>query len=257
MRSSTACGRGDRYRADVASDEATCIDLSGQRWPDVRPGLTLLVPLGSTEQHGPHLPLDTDTVIATEVANRAAARHGGAVMVAPALPYGASGEHAGFPGTLSIGTSALTSVRVELGRSSTLPNGGPFARLVFVNGHGGNHTAVADALVTLLAEGRNVTAWWPRIPGGDAHAGHTETSLLLAIAPERVRLPDGDRRTDALRGNTEPLSSLLAAMRSGGVRAVSPSGILGDATTADAREGERMLLDLVGQLVSFLGLPTG
>lgn len=255
MRSSTACERGDRYRADVSSDDADPIDLGGQRWPDVRPGLTLLVPLGSTEQHGPHLPLDTDTVIAAELAIRAAARCGDAVIVAPALPYGASGEHAGFHGTLSIGTSALTSVLVELGRSATPPNGGPFARLVFVNGHGGNHTALTVALAILQDEGRNVTAWWPQVTGGDAHAGHTETSLLLAIAPERVRFPAGDRRTDALRGNTEPLSTLLAALRSGGFRAVSPSGILGDATTADAQEGERMLLDLVEQLVSFLGLP--
>ena len=247
--------RGASYRADVESDDATPIELGRHRWPEVRPGLTLLVPLGSTEQHGPHLPLDTDTVIATEVATRAAKTNLATVIVAPALPYGASGEHAGFPGTLSIGTSALTSVLVELGRSATPPNGGPFARLVFVNGHGGNHTSLADALAILRSEGRNVAAWWPQIPDGDAHAGHTETSLLLAIAPELVHRPIRDGRTDALRGNTEPLSSLLAAMRSGGVQAVSPTGILGDATTANAQDGERILSALVEQLVSFLGIP--
>ena len=248
---------GASYRADVDSGEAIPIELGRYRWPEVRPGLTLLVPLGSTEQHGPHLPLDTDTVIATEVATRVANKNLGAVIVAPALPYGASGEHAGFPGTLSIGTSALTSVLVELGRSATPPNGGPFARLVFVNGHGGNHSSLADALAILRSEGRNVAAWWPQVLDGDAHAGHTETSLLLAIAPEVVRRPIRGGRTDALRGNTEPLSSLLAAMRSGGVQAVSPTGILGDATTANAQDGERILSTLVEQLMAFLAAPLG
>ena len=82
----------------------------------------LLVPLGSTEQHGPHLPLDTDTRIAVA---RCAGRVGRrrcrprlAVLVAPAVAYGASGEHEGFAGTLSIGQEALESVVVELGRSA-------------------------------------------------------------------------------------------------------------------------------------------
>lgn len=246
---------GTAFGLTVASNEPTPIDLARHRWPEVRPGLTLLVPLGSTEQHGPHLPLHTDTVIATEIATRVAAMNANAVIVAPALPYGASGEHAGFPGTLSIGTSVLTSVLVELGRSATPPDGGPFGRLVFVNGHGGNSAALVDALVILRSEGRNVAAWWPQVPGGDAHAGHTETSLLLAIAPELVHLPAGDGRTNPLRGTTEPLSSLLSALRTGGVRAVSPTGILGDATTANAQEGERILAALVDRLQSFLGLP--
>lgn len=241
----------------MKSDDTIPIDLGRLRWPEVRTGLTLLVPLGSTEQHGPHLPLDTDTVIAQEVATRAAARNRDGLIVAPSLPYGASGEHAGFPGTLSIGTAALTSVLVELGRSATPPNGGPFARLVFVNGHGGNHTALTDALAILRSEGRDVAAWWPKVPGGDAHAGHTETSLLLAIAPELVHLPVRNRGTDPFRGNTEPLSSLLEAMRSGGVQAVSPTGILGDATTANAQDGERILSALVDQLTASLGPPPG
>ena len=238
----------------METDDATSNDLVRRSWTEVRSGLTLLVPLGSTEQHGPHLPLDTDTVIATEVATRAAATMGGGVLVAPALPYGASGEHAGFPGTLSIGTAALTGVLVELGRSATKPNGGPFARLVFVNGHGGNHNALTDALEILRSEGRDVAAWWPAIPHGDAHAGHTETSLLLAIGPHLVRVAP-DHGGEELRGNTEQLSSLLAAMRRGGVRSVSATGILGDATAANASDGERTLSALVEQLRSFLVAP--
>lgn len=216
-------------------------------------GATLLVPLGSTEQHGPHLPLDTDTRIASAIAQRAADRlqaDGQAVFVAPALPYGSSGEHAGFAGTLSIGTDVLTQVLVELGRSATAPDGGPFTRVVFVNGHGGNHEALTNAVALLRSEGRSVDAWWPPAPVGagfdpstDTHAGHIESSILLALAPELVHL---DR---AAPGTTRPLRELLPTMRTGGVKAVSPNGVLGDPTTATAIDGERFLTRWSGDLV--------
>jgi creatinine amidohydrolase len=89
-------------------------------WPEVPSGALFLVPTGSYEQHGPHLPLDTDTTIATAVARRAAdvlAGGDGPVLVGPAIAYGASGEHQDFPGTVSIGTDALRQELVELGRS--------------------------------------------------------------------------------------------------------------------------------------------
>src|SRR5512144_965995 len=108
------------------------LTLGDAPWPDVRDAV-LLVPLGSLEQHGPHLPLDTDTRIAVAVARDAAIRLPGTV-VAPALVYGASGEHEAFPGTVSVGTAALAHGLVELARSATRA----FARGVVVNGHGGN-----------------------------------------------------------------------------------------------------------------------
>ena len=91
----------------------------------------LLLPLGSTEQHGPHLPLDTDTVIAVAVAAGAAQRDPAAV-VAPPLAIGAAGEHAGFAGTLSIGTDVLAAVLVEIVRTA----GREFAGVLVVNAHG-------------------------------------------------------------------------------------------------------------------------
>src|SRR5690242_17460674 len=78
----------------------------------------LAVPVGSTEQHGPHLPLSTDTDLAVALCAGLAGRRSG-VLVAPAIPYGSSGEHAGFPGTLSIGQRALELLIVELCRSAT------------------------------------------------------------------------------------------------------------------------------------------
>lgn len=198
-----------------------------------------MVPLGSTEQHGPHLPLDTDTRIAAAVARGAQARLGDQWLVAPALAYGASGEHQSFAGTISLGTEALTLLLVEYGRSA-----GIWARrVVFVNGHGGNVAALNAAVAELRAEGRDA-AWCPcTAAGGDAHAGHTETSVLLHISPAYVW-------TDRwLAGNTAPLPELLGSMRRGGVAAVSPVGILGDPTTATAAEGERILTEMVDESV--------
>ena len=117
--------------------------LADQTWPEVDGQRVLLVPLGSTEQHGPHLPLDTDTRIAQAIANGAAGQL--EAVVAPALAYGASGEHAGFDGTLSIGTEALRLVLIELVRSAALT----FGRIVLVNGHGGNHEATTHAVEQL------------------------------------------------------------------------------------------------------------
>jgi creatinine amidohydrolase/Fe(II)-dependent formamide hydrolase-like protein len=109
------------------------VNLGAAAWPDVEPASHLLaVPLGSCEQHGPHLPLDTDTRIAVALAEGLAARRPD-VLVAPAVPYGSSGEHQGFAGTLSIGQDALEHLLVELVRSADGWRG-----VVLVNGHGGN-----------------------------------------------------------------------------------------------------------------------
>ncbi len=203
----------------------------------------LLVPLGSCEQHGPHLPLDTDSRIAVAVAESVAAMvdH---VVVAPAVAYGSSGEHQSFAGTLSIGTSALAKVLIELGRSA-FPEGvvGPYCGLVFVNGHGGNTAAVRTATDRLMAEDRPVEAWWPTFDAGDAHAGRTETSILLAVAPDVV----GPERPV---GATAPLHELIEPMRRGGVAAVSANGVLGDATGANAAEGAVFLAAMVADLTS-------
>jgi mycofactocin system creatininase family protein len=198
---------------------------------------TLIVPVGSTEQHGPHLPVDTDTRIATAVARGAAGELGH--LLAPAIAYGASGEHQEFPGTVSIGTAALTAVLVEYGRSACQWAG----RLVFVNGHGGNTDALRAAAPTLRAEGRDAvwcTAW---AAGGDAHAGHTETSLLLHLSPHLVH---SDRW---VTGNRRPLTELLPTLRREGVGAVSSSGVLGDPTTATAEAGARIFDDMVADCV--------
>jgi creatinine amidohydrolase len=196
----------------------------------------LLIPVGSLEQHGPHLPLDTDTRIAVALADAVVEQRSDA-LVAPAIAFGSSGEHEGFAGTLSIGGEALAVLLVELVRSNR-----DFAHVVFVNGHGGNLDALQRAASQLVAEGHSVVAFSPSVPGGDAHAGRTETSLLLHLDPSMVRLEL------AQAGATEPLADLLPRMRADGVRAVSPNGVLGDPHGASAEEGAELFATLVADL---------
>jgi mycofactocin system creatininase family protein len=200
----------------------------------------LVIPIGSTEQHGPHLPLDTDTRIAAAVAREVAehladADHISRWMHAPPIGYGASGEHESFPGTVSIGNAALRLLLVEFGRSAAIW----VRRLVFVNGHGGNVEALSAAVALLRYEGRDVGWCSCSVRNADAHAGHTETSVLLHISPEVVR------NEVMAPGNRAPLSELLPAMRKGGVAAVSELGVLGDPTAATAADGQRLFAEMV------------
>ncbi|WP_163797094.1 mycofactocin biosynthesis peptidyl-dipeptidase MftE [Mycolicibacterium sediminis] len=220
------------YHRRVAYPSELGISTSRQL-RDLAPAV--VVPVGSIEQHGPHLPLDTDTRIATAVSRTVAGRLPGDWTLAPAVSYGASGEHEGFAGTVSIGTSALHLLLVEFGRSACRWA----SRVVFVNGHGGNVEALADATSLLRHEGRDVAWTSCTVRGGDAHAGRTETSLLLHLSPEDVRLDE------CVAGNAAPLAELLPTMRRGGVAAVSPVGVLGDPTTATAEEGLAVFAEMV------------
>ena len=224
--------------------------LGDATWPEVEtiarrdahdqaPAPIVLVPIGSTEQHGPHLPLATDTIIAEELAGRAV-HHTDGLMIGPTIGVSASGEHADFPGTLSLGSQVMSSVIVELVRSADWAAG-----VVLVNGHGGNHQAISDAVALLAAESRQVLSWWPswpqRLDGGpaDLHAGRIETSMMLAIDPGLVRLELAAPGVDAS----------IDDLRERGVRAVSSSGVLGDPDGASGGEGERFITAFVEDLV--------
>ena len=198
--------------------------------------MLLAVPVGATEQHGPHLPLTTDTDIAVALVERLP----GAVA-APPLCFGSSGEHAGFIGTLSIGQPVTQRVLIELGRSACES----YAHVLFVSTHGGNAAPVARAVEYLRFEGRDVRAWSPRF-GGDAHAGRTETSLMLELDPARVKLELAEP------GCTEDIAALMPRLRREGVRAVSPNGILGDPAGASAEEGRELLERATAELRDFV-----
>ncbi|MFE5028193.1 mycofactocin biosynthesis peptidyl-dipeptidase MftE [Streptomyces sp. NPDC056656] len=229
--------------------DSSALELGRAVWPEITGRPLVLVAIGSTEQHGPHLPMDTDTVVATAVAretvqrladrDRAEDRPGARVLLAPPLAFGASGEHAHFPGTVSIGHEALRMVLIETVRSLSLWAG----RCVFVNGHGGNVATLDAAVAQLRAEGHD-TAWLGcGVPGGDAHAGRTETSLMLHLAPQDVRLEA------AAPGDTRPIAQLMPELAARGVRAVASNGVLGDPSGANAQEGHALLRTLADTAV--------
>lgn len=212
--------------------------IAGSPSPDGTLAPILLVPVGSTEQHGPHLPLATDTLIAEELVARAV-HHTDGLLIGPTIAVSAAGEHAGFPGTLSLGTPVTARVLLELGRSADWAAG-----IVFVNGHGGNHSAATRAVEVLNEEGRTALCWWPRWPQPDdgppdLHAARVETALMLAIDPGLVRL-------ELARPGEE---ATLEELRERGVRAVSPSGVLGDPTGATGADGEILINRFVDDLV--------
>lgn len=210
------------------------MQLGAMTWNDIDDATPpiLVVPVGSCEQHGPHLPLHTDTTIAVALAQALVANRDDCVITPP-LTITASGEHQGFPGTLSIGNDAMSAVIVELARSADWASG-----VVFVNGHGGNVNAMQAATTTLARERRRVLTWWLRVPGGDPHAGHVETSLMLALAPHEVRW---DR---AVAGRVPGTAELMEQ----GVRSLSTSGVLGDPTGATAEAGQQLFDTLADDL---------
>ncbi len=220
--------------------------------------LDVVIPLGALEQHGPHLPLDTDALIAEAVADRAAHRAGECV-VAPCAPVGASSHHLAFPGTASLSDKTLMSVIVEV--VQTLLGHG-FRGAYLVTGHAGNVGAMAAVMAELDSAVRSrVVSFddWPaqrdavhRVAedqlGLDrelvgTHGGHFETSIMLAIAPGRVDM------SSAVIGHVGPAPSASAKLRSEGMTALSPVGVIGDPRGATADAGELYLDALVDLVV--------
>jgi creatinine amidohydrolase len=259
-------GAAIRYRPDGqrGSKRGAATALGDLTWPEVEElaadGAVLAVPVGATEQHGPHLPMATDTDVVMALAARLAARRRD-VIVAPPVGYGSSGEHSSFAGAISIGRNALELMLVELGRSAAET----FRHVLFLSAHGGNDGPVTRATDRLRAESYDVVAWMPGhhpalVPAeaigvadrgrprrdilADAHAGRVETSIQLSLGPDRVR------RGLAAADNTGPIAELMPVLRTSGVRAVSPDGVLGDPVGASADEGAELLRWLESQLLS-------
>ena len=212
-----------------------------------RASIDVLLPLGSFEQHGPHLPLTTDTLIAEAVAHEVALALEGSILVAPGLAWGVSPYHLGYAGTASASREALTGM-VQAAVADWIGAGFRFAFLY--SGHGGNlealHAAV-NALPDEVAARAFVVNDWARQReavhnlassrfGLDpdtvgSHAGHSETSIVLHLAPELVRM------SEAQRGFIGDNREAADRMVSQGVRSLGPSGVIGDPTTATAEAG--------------------
>ena len=214
--------------------------LARKTWMDVAasPDHILIMAVGSCEQHGPHLPLGTDTLIAESLCERACDLRNDLVM-GPTISLGSSGEHQDFPGTLSIGTEVLAALLTEVVRSARRS----FQGVVFVSGHGGNASALATTEKLARHEGDALCCFSPTIEGGDAHAGRSETSLLLWLWPEGVGEFEG------ITGQVAPLSEIMESLREHGVKSVSDNGVLGDPRGASRKEGEALFATLTSQLL--------
>lgn len=236
--------------------------LANLRAPDILSRISerslLVQPLGAIEQHGPHLPLSTDLLIADAVARAAVARVGDDldVWLLPALAYTKSDEHAWSPGTVWLSSTTMLAVLDDIGRCVATTEA---RRLVWFNGHGGNSAILGIAnrevrrrhgLMTFLAH--------PSLPpdqGGDStageqgfgiHGGADETSLMLHLAPELVEVESATRRVpEHLAENRH--------VRFGGTVSFgwlsndfSDDGVIGDPTVASAERGAALFDAAVG-----------
>jgi creatinine amidohydrolase len=228
-------------------------------WPEVaaldRERTVAIVPTAAVEQHGPHLPLDTDTFLCTRVVEAAAAQAeaGGPVLVAPTQAYGSSAHHMAFAGTLTLtAPTFLASVRELCG--SLVAHG--FRRLLLVNGHGGNSSLAREAVQQLAVDADVVAVaadYWALAretvaevrespPGGMAHACEFETSLMLHLRPESVRKDLVRREIPAPLFASQRLDLVSPGPVAAGWRTdeLSSSGVLGAPDLATAEKGRRL-----------------
>lgn len=234
------------------------MNLDEHTWTDIRDadtGLALL-PVGSTEQHGPHAPLGVDMASAEAIAEAAAERyadeHGEDPIVAPAVPVGVAEEHRAFDGSLWVSEDTLRSYVADVCRS--LAHHG-FDRVVVVNGHGGNTGALREVCARLTRDGDcyAVPFTWFDVVAPEfelGHGGPTETSMMLHLAPELVR---EDRYEEAAAGAGHEFGVFVDDTNLAyDFDEFSESGNLADPTPATAAEGERLLTSAADACVRVL-----
>ncbi|MEO3796201.1 creatininase family protein [Nonomuraea sp. B10E15] len=240
--------------------------LAEMSWPQVEERMaagarTVLFAAGSTEQHGPHLPLVTDTMLGDALADRVAARLPG-VLLAPTVPFGVSTHHMAFPGTVTLDEATFKAVILRCCESLAAHG---FETVLVLPSHGGNFAPLAELFaetegrvggarlvpytdlqefVGALAEAGRERGFPPEVSG--SHAGEAETSIVLALRPDLV---DMDRAEAGFGGRfDEPTARRLFEH---GTRALSEIGVLGDPRPATARAGEEYLDRLTGLLTRF------
>jgi creatinine amidohydrolase len=238
--------------------------LADLTWPEAAAAFqrakVALLPVGSCEQHGRHLPMDTDAAVADALARRLAARLGDLAVLCPTINYGLSEHHLGFAGTMTLRPATLLAVLADLLES--LRHAG-LDRVLVVNGHGGNIDAINLAARTARRDHGMIVAsvMWAVLAAdvvGDAaasstygHACETETSVALSLFDARVRLEQLD--TPSPRRSVDPLTD----PPSGSVQEPvwlhewSEDGALGDPASANRLTGERIVEVVLDRAESF------
>ncbi|MFF8833322.1 creatininase family protein [Streptomyces sp. NPDC015131] len=222
---------------------------------DVRdgPARVAVLPIGSFEQHGPFLPLMTDTVVACAIAREVAASY--PVHLLPPVTISCSQEHADWPGTVSVSATTLCAIVRDI--AGSLRRSG-LESLVLINGHGGNYV-----LRNVVQESQENGMRMALFPGSsdwdlarekagistssssDMHAGEVETSILLHDHPELVR--PGYETSDWVADERKHLLTL-------GMRAYTESGVIGRPSRATADKGRALLSSLAGSFAEYLDL---
>lgn len=222
--------------------------LAEMTWTDVRDSDATLavIPVGSTEQHGPHAPLGTDTLNAQTVAKAGVNRHTADVLIGPAIPVGIAEEHRTFDGTLWVSPDTFRSYVREV--AASLEHHGIEA-VIFVNGHGGNTEALAEVTRRLSRDAEIYAVaftWFESVGdhGGDmGHAGPLETALLRHTTPELIR---ENRIEQAQTGAADHWGEWVKGVNlAHDSDEFTDNGVVGDPSEGDAERGSE-LLDLAG-----------
>ena len=258
-------GRSRKTTDDSTATTDRTHVLGELTWPDAARRFKevdiALLPVGAIEQHGPHLPLDTDAYDAEYLARRVAEQcKNPKPLVFPLIPYGVSYHHDDFSGTISIGNDTLARLTYEVGMSAAR-NG--ITKLVIINGHGGNAPALhfaaqminrdahiftcvdsgdtSDADIEAMAETQN-----------DVHAGEIETSTSLATRPELVRMDQAKRSVPRFTSRYLDFSSRRSVDWYARTSRISKQGVMGDPTKATREKGEKMWDVMIRNLVEFV-----
>jgi creatinine amidohydrolase/Fe(II)-dependent formamide hydrolase-like protein len=234
-------------------------------WPEVEARLkemdVAILPVGSIEQHGPHLPLDTDAFDAEYLALRIAeACSDPKPLVLPLIPYGVSYEHSEFKGTICVNNDTLAALVYEIGMNCAR-NG--VNKLVVINGHGGNIPALnyAAQMITRdtkifvcvdTGETSDVDIYRIAETQNDIHAGEIETSTSLAVRPRLVKMDKAAKRLPRFSSRYLDFTSKRKVSWYVHTKKISQSGVIGDPTKATVEKGERMWQIMIAHLVALV-----